>query len=323
MMRTKRGLRIILIGFSIIIGNLIGFLLGKNITFWERNNWSIGIYRGFNPFSLKPSTKVINPILTAKHVTDVKAEFVADPFLIKENSKWYLFFEVMNSKTKKGEIGFATSENGWDWTYERIVISESFHLSYPYVFKNNNSFYMIPETTKANSVRLYKAVEFPHNWKFVTKLLNGYHVDPSIFKTDELWFLLTETKKYPYGTLSLFFAENLTGPWKEHPKSPIIKDDLSRARPAGRVITLNENKIRFSQDSTKNYGDSIRAFKITKITEDDYEEKEIDNNPILAASGSGWNEKGMHHVDPFQINEKMWIAVVDGLASSKFFIIND
>ena len=323
MMRTKRGLRIILIGFSIIIGNLIGFLLGKNIIFWERNNWSIGIYRGFNPFSLKPSTKVINPILTAKHVTDVKAEFVADPFLIKENSKWYLFFEVMNSKTKKGEIGFATSENGWDWTYERIVISESFHLSYPYVFKNNNSFYMIPETTKANSVRLYKAVEFPHNWKFVTKLLNGYHVDPSIFKTDELWFLLTETKKYPYGTLSLFFAENLTGPWKEHPKSPIIKDDHSRARPAGRVITLNENKIRFSQDSTKNYGDSIKAFKITKITEDDYEEKEIDNNPILAASGSGWNEKGMHHVDPFQINEKMWIAVVDGLASSKFFIIND
>ena len=229
----------------------------------------------------------------------------------------------MNSKTKKGEIGFATSENGWDWTYERIVISESFHLSYPYVFKNNNSFYMIPETTKTNSVRLYKAVEFPHNWKFVTKLLNGYHVDPSIFKTDELWFLLTETKKYPYGTLSLFFAENLTGPWKEHPKSPIIKDDHSRARPAGRVITLNENKIRFSQDSTKHYGDSIRAFKITKITEDDYEEKEIDNNPILAASGSGWNEKGMHNVDPFQINEKMWIAVVDGLASSKFFIIND
>ncbi len=322
-MRTKRGLRIILIGFSIVIGNLIGFLLGKNFTLWERNDWSIGIYRGFNPFSLKPSTKVINPILTAKHVTDVKAEFVADPFLIKENSKWYLFFEVMNSKTKKGEIGFATSENGWDWTYERIVISESFHLSYPYVFKNNNSFYMIPETTKTNSVRLYKAVEFPHNWKFVTKLLNGYHADPSIFKTDELWFLLTETKKYPYGTLRLFFTENLTGPWKEHPKSPIIKDDPSRARPAGRVITLNKNKIRFSQDSTKNYGDSIRAFKITKITEDDYEEKEIDNNPILSASGSGWNEKGMHHVDPFQINEKMWIAVVDGLASSKFFIIND
>ena len=47
--------------------------------------WSIGIYTGESPVSLRPSPNVQNPVLTHAHVTDIAASFVADPFMVHEN----------------------------------------------------------------------------------------------------------------------------------------------------------------------------------------------------------------------------------------------
>lgn len=317
-MKIKRVVILMLVGFSIIFENLIRIVFRRNFTLWERNNWSIGIYSGADPFSLTPVQAVVNPVLAAKNVSDVKAKFVADPFMIKEGSIWYMFFEVFNSDTRKGDIGLATSNHGVNWNYDRIVLSEPFHLSYPYVFKFENSFYMIPGTGR--SVRLYKAIDFPTNWKFVETLLEGHHADPSIFRCGDLWFLFTETHKLHHDTLRLYFARKLTGPWSEHPKSPVISGDPSRARPGGRVILVENKIIRFAQDAKTSYGNSIRAFEIIKISETEYEEKELEKNPILGASGFGWNEKGMHQIDCHQINDNSWIAITDGLAASRFFV---
>ncbi|PYK99714.1 MAG: hypothetical protein DME19_07665 [Verrucomicrobia bacterium] len=81
------------------------------------NDWSIGIYKGTSPLDFFDSPDVPNPVLTAGAVTDVKAEFVADPFWIKEDSSWYMFFEVMNGVVGHGEIGLATSTDGYRWKY--------------------------------------------------------------------------------------------------------------------------------------------------------------------------------------------------------------
>src|ERR1700757_5102498 len=73
--------------------------------------WSIGIYSGRSPFDLAPRQSK-NPVLTRKSVLDVAAAFVADPFMLHVNHVWYMFFEVMNWRANKGEIGLATSEDG-------------------------------------------------------------------------------------------------------------------------------------------------------------------------------------------------------------------
>jgi hypothetical protein len=101
----------------------------------RRCEWSIGIYLGKSHVDLAPPETISNPVLTAKDITDVPADFVADPFMLHENGTWYMFFEVMNARDRKGDIGLATSVDGLKWTYQQIVLSESFHLSYPYVFK--------------------------------------------------------------------------------------------------------------------------------------------------------------------------------------------
>ncbi len=59
------------------------------------SEWSIGIYAGTSPLDLLPHGRS-NPVLTARDVTDVPAAFVADPFMIKNGPRWYMFFEVFN-----------------------------------------------------------------------------------------------------------------------------------------------------------------------------------------------------------------------------------
>ena len=66
--------------------------------------------------------------------------------MVRMKDVWYLFFEVMNSKSGKGEIGLAISKDCRAWTYQNIVLKEEFHLSYPYVFESDGDYYMIPES---------------------------------------------------------------------------------------------------------------------------------------------------------------------------------
>ena len=72
--------------------------------------------------------------------------------------------------------------------------------------------------------------------------------------------------------------------------------------------------VRFAQDCVTRYGNHVRAFEITELTPSHYSEKEHDNSPVLKASGQGWNELGMHHVDPHLLSARNWIACVDGLS---------
>jgi hypothetical protein len=277
--------------------------------------WSIGIYYGTSPFSFGPPKNVDNPVLTRKDVSDVPAAIVADPFMLRRDNTWYMFFEVMNQQTKKGEIGLASSENGVKWTYQQIVLAEPFHLSYPYVFHWADNYYMIPESYQANSIRLYKALQFPTHWLFVATLLSGgIFLDSSIFFYDDKWWLFTETNAdySQWDTLRLYYAHDLTGPWLEHPQSPIIEGNERIARPAGRVVVLNHSIIRYAQDCYPIYGTQVRAFELSKLTTTSYSEQEVAESPVLTTSEAGWNESGMHHIDPHRLDDGRWIACVDG-----------
>lgn len=276
--------------------------------------WSIGIYAGISPFKLLPHPKVTNPILSRGDVSDVSAAFVADPFMLRVNRFWYMFFEVMNAQSDKGEIGLATSANGLKWEYSQIVLKKAFHLSYPYVFKWQGDYYMIPETLEPRAVRLYKANPFPTKWSFVRVLIKGECADPSIFYFQNRWWLFACATPYRHDALRLYFADDLLGSWVEHPRNPIVERNHRIARPGGRVLVLDDKVIRFAQDCHPNYGRRVRAFEISTLTPDDYREREVVKSPILKASGKGWNASGMHTVDPHLISKGRWVACVDGLA---------
>lgn len=289
---------------SVGTGALLLFLLlavEREVTF------SIGVFEGPSLHDLRPVPDA-NPILTASSVTDAPAVYVADPFMIRHAEKWYAFFEVKRSDTNQGDIGLASSGDGARWSYVQIVLDEPFHLAYPHVFKYGGDFYMIPDGSNSNSVRLYVATEFPHDWTFVGALLTGFEaVDPTPFYANDRWWLFLADRQND--TLRLFLSSNLLDGWHEHPSSPLIDSDANIARPAGRVAKVNGEHYRLTQDCNPGYGNKVRAFRITRLDRFLYEEER--SGIVLDGGGSDWRRKGMHHLDAHAVEGGV-MAIVDG-----------
>lgn len=276
-----------------------------------RSRWCIGIYAGVSPLRLGPADGIANPVLSALSVTDVEARFVADPFMIRGGTGWHMFFEVMPVTQRKGAIGHATSPDGFTWRYDRLVLEEAFHLSYPCVIEAGGAFYLVPESHESGAIRLYCAEAFPYRWSAIATLVEGDWVEPTVFRWDGRWWLLAATPARHATEMHLFEAIELTGPWREHPMSPLVRNDPASARPAGRVIAHGGTLLRFAQDCSGRYGERVRAFEIVELTRRRYRERAVDAS--LAAEA--WNAARMHHVDAHQLGDGQWIACVDGEAA--------
>jgi hypothetical protein len=280
-----------------------------------RMQFSIGIYAASDPFRWHPAPGVQNPVLTADDVTDLEAEIVADPFMVREGDAWYMFFEAVDARTRRAVIALATSPDALRWTYKQVVLAEPFTLSYPYVFKWQGDYYMIPEAHQSHTVRLYKAVEFPTRWSFAGTLVEGTYSDSSVVRHGDKWWLFTV--EITNDRLRLYQADDLTGPWVEHPRSPVVAGDNTKARPAGRLTPYGDKLVRYAQDDGRFYGRAVRAFVIDKLTPTEYEEHEAEVSPILKGSAefltwADWNAKGMHTLDPHEVETGRWVACVDG-----------
>jgi hypothetical protein len=273
----------------------------------------------FPPFNMSDPAEITNPVLTAADVTDRDADFLADPFLFFENGRWYMFFEIYAADPGYAEIALAMSDDGLHWTYDRVVLSPGYHHTYPYVLKYEDDYYMFPETYTAEEVRVYKAANFPYGWKHVSTIAEGRpFVDPTVFRYNDMWWMFVgSTNQDCY----LYYSDELTSGWVEHRKNPIISNDLSKARPAGRAFVFDGGRIiRLGQKCDVMYGEKVRAFEVDLLTKTEYIEHEIPESPILEADGTGWNAINMHQLDPWWDGEK-WIIAVDANQGKKGYSI--
>jgi hypothetical protein len=278
----------------------------------EASRWTLGIYTGPSPWQLSSPPGVRNPVLTSKDVSDLpNVDTLAHPFMVVERSKYYLFFTAKYHKTDASGIGLAESDNGLEWHYKHLVIHEPFTLAYPYVFTWQNEYYMTPEAHTETFVRLYKATAFPDKWEYQKDLLTrGHFIQPTLVQYNRMWWMFVGGAGN--AALRLFYASDFRGPWTEHPLSPVIKDNLHTARPAGRPFFLDGKLYRLGMDCLPVYGYQVHAFRVTDISTKTYAEKMIDA-PLVKASSEGWNAEAMHTVDAHQIGKNQWIAAVDAL----------
>lgn len=276
--------------------------------------FSIGIYTGDSPLRLSPAATVANPVLTADSITDEPAAYVADPFMCRHGDSWFMFFEILSKINRKGVVGYASSNDGLMWKYERKVLQERFHLAYPYVFQWRDRYYMIPDSP-ANGVRLYEASPFPERWCYISTILEDRRfVDSSILEFDGIWWLFTASSPAPKEakTLHLFYSDTPVGTWHEHPSSPIVRENDRTARLGGRIVKIQGTPLRFAQDGVPTYGNQVRAFEVLELSPTSYKEKEVQSGPVLMGSGISWNAGGMHHIDAHALADGTWLACVDG-----------
>lgn len=277
-----------------------------------RQEFSIGIYRGPCLCGLSNQDAEDKPVLTRREVTDMPADFVADPFMIRADGEWHMFFEAMDAIAFKGCVALASSPDAHQWRYRGVVLDEPFHLAYPQVFEWQGGYYMIPDSPD-QGVLLYRATGFPKRWERCAHLFTepAFSDSSIFFAAGRLW-LLTLWRRNGSSALRLFHADQPTGPWQEHPASPVVQNDDGISRPGGRPVIVDGVPIRFAQDCAQEYGKRVRAFRITRLDELHYEERELSASPILQSGPAAWHGHGMHHVDAHRLSDGRWVACVDG-----------
>jgi hypothetical protein len=238
-------------------------------------------------------------------LTSPKGHFHADPFLIEDRGRTTMFFEDYIYRESKGAIVCCEISPQGQLGETRTVLIQPYHLSYPFVFKHDGSFYLIPESSSNHTVELYRAIDFPYHWSLHKVLFRGKAVDTTVFIDGETFWFFT-TLQAPIGDgmcLCLFYSDRVDGDWQWHPANPISMD-VRDARCGGRVFRHDRKLIRISQDCSGRYGSSFSFREIVTLTKTEYRE-------TLLETVEPWTKSllGIHSYDHCGN-----IEVIDGVA---------
>lgn len=275
----------------------------------------------------EPHPDAVNPVLEAADVTDISASFVADPFIYAPDSEdsftdYHMFFEIKPSDGSDAVMGHATSTDGFSWTYDQVVIDTTYHTAFPYVFRSDGTYYVIP--AGGDKIPLWKAsaTDWPTTWTEVTdQLISGRSytsTDTIVFRWDidedgdDEWVMLDNTGNTD---LYIYYTEGdlETGSWTAHANNPVISGDQTQTRPCGRPIVRDSYVDVFYMDNVSEFGDKVRAWKIDTLTTSTFNQTEYSTSPILDENWDDWVGDGMHHYDPWWVeSEGRWICSVDG-----------
>ena len=237
----------------------------------------------------------------------------ADPFLFVHDSTLYLFYES-KQMGKPGVIKMTSTKDLISWTQSITVLKESYHLSYPFVFEDNDEVYMIPETGADKSIRLYKACDKSlDKFKFVKyiiqqnpkDILDISYCDSSILKYKGIYYLHTSIMRDGIYEMLLYTSDRLTGDFKRHPSSPICRSN-KYGRNAGSLIMKDNEIYRFTQDCEHSYGENINVIRIKDLSPNTYEEEVINSN--LINNDGTFYKKGGHQLNIVEFLDKTIIA---------------
>ncbi len=207
----------------------------------------------------------------------------ADPFIIKQQENYYLFFEELEIKSGKGHISYLQFDNTGKLVRETAVkiLEEPYHLSYPFIVEHNSNYYMLPESANSNELWLYKCVSFPDKWQKEIRIFDNKRIyDASVFHHEGNWYLFGTEALSPGGSrdqyLHIYYSKDLiSDTWTPHPANPVTLD-VRGARPAGKLFKYQYKLIRPAQIGAPKYGYGIQFNEILQLSPTQFSEREFD-----------------------------------------------
>jgi hypothetical protein len=217
--------------------------------------------------------------------------FIADPFLVEDGARTWLFYERLMYSEGKGTL-WAAALDGASATLseEREVLRTPKHVSFPQVFKEGSEWYLLAEQAHSGTTSLFRATEFPNRWEKHRDLLPDFPgIDPILLKRDGKWWLFVTYGVYPCNesNLHLFMADDLNDEFVPHPMNP-IRVDLRGSRMAGAFCEMDGMLIRPGQDCAERYGNGVIVFEIQQLDAQTYREREL--HAWKAQAGGEYNQ---------------------------------
>jgi len=262
-----------------------------------KNQWFIAVKkRGKDIFDFSNMSAIMPPT----------GRYYADPFLYDHDGKTYVFIEDYDYK--KGVISCFELNDDLSYTEPKIVLERNYHISYPFLYKEGNELYMIPETGMNQQMELFKCKEFPNKWEFVKPLFKSLMAsDINILENQGLLYLTTTIKPDFDNNCALFIAKDSILNEFEFAGWEYIKD----SRPAGNVFIYDGEEIpeckgkliQPTQNCGERYGYGMK-FRELNVTEDQY-----DNEKIIHEIWPDWTE-GIIGTHTFNFNDKF--VITDG-----------
>lgn len=219
--------------------------------------------------------------------------FYADPFVIERDFRHFLFVEEFEYAKGRGTISVAELGADGRFGVPRVVLEEQHHLSYPQVFASGGEIFMLPESSAARELVLYRAERFPDRWVRDTVLMTDRDFNDATLLESVGRFWLFGTERFDHGsasdTMTVYSAPSLRGPWTPHALNPIAIDH-SAARPGGAFIRQGDQTVLPVQDGSRAYGGGLGLMDLVHIGDDDVVFGPV--RPIGA--GVAWVRKGIH-----------------------------
>ncbi len=274
----------------------------KKIFYFE--DWSIG----FANCKIEDFQKNKSPVIWFKNSS--RTSFNADPFGFKIDNKEYIIFEEYSQILKRGRIAIAEIFNE-KLINKKIILDNKKHLSYPFVFIENDDIFVICEAYKTKKLSLYKIDKINLSLQKMREIFSNQEaIDPTIIKYKEKYWLFYSKKEKADEDLYLAYANSLNEDFIQHPKNP-IKSCKSSARSGGTPFIFNNQIYRPAQNCQKFYGEKITINKINILNENDFDEEFCYE---ISPPNSEKNIIGIHTIS--SLGDK---TLIDGL-QKKFLI---
>lgn len=231
---------------------------------------------------------------------------IADPFLFVHQERLWLFAEEQRYGCLGEIIAYSTSDLK-EWKCHGIILREPFHLSYPQVFAHQGRCWMLPEVAQSGAVWLYSTDDFPLNWQKAVCLISLPLLDPTLIEIKGNFYIFATD---PEGWLRLYTALELTGPYREHPSSPVTRDPRY-SRCGGPIISEADGRMyRLAQDGAESYGKGLHTMRILTLSPTEYKES-LAHEDLLPRDKSS-RRFGVHQLSLAQFHG-IQIRATDGL----------
>lgn len=263
----------------------------------KRRNWFVALRPNSGGSIIDPARLDLTGFKDVPLPAGVDA--MADPFLWEAGGSQYLLFEEVAAGQSRGRLGCVEVLRNGSYSEMKIILERPYHLSYPCVVPSNGDLFLLPETSEANRVDLYRFSRFPWELELVASPVEGVAlVDTTPVFVDDRWYFFTTTIE-PFMETLLFSATRLEGPWSLHPCNP-VSTSVKSCRSAGHLFWREGRLFRTTQDCSVRYGYGIAVNEVTKLTPHQFEERPVCHIPPIWGSGllgtHTWNESSAFQV---------------------------